>query len=161
MLNLGGLVPESVVDGPGIRFVVFAQGCPHNCPQCFNAALQDYAPGKLVTVQEIVTMLEQYKSHSITFSGGDPFEQVQGFTELAKMCRTKNFSIWSYTGYTYEELLEDKQRRLLLQEIDVLVDGRFVIAQKDISLFYRGSSNQRLIDVQASLSQGSVVLFDQ
>lgn len=156
-LNIGGLIPESVVDGPGIRFVIFAQGCQHNCKGCFNPELQPFQQNRLMTVEEIIAMIKEHNSQGITFSGGDPFEQAEGFTALAQACRKLGLSIWSYTGYTYEELIQKPTKLKLLQELDVLVDGRFVLEQKDITLKYRGSSNQRIIDVQKSLAEGQVI----
>lgn len=158
-LNVGGIVPESVVDGPGIRFVVFAQGCIHNCFGCFNQELQPFQQNKIMTVSEIMTLIVQYESSGITFSGGDPFEQAPGFTELAKQCRQNGLSIWSYTGYTFEELLLKPTKLKLLKELDVLVDGKFVAEQKNIELKFRGSSNQRIIDVQKSLLQDKITVI--
>lgn len=155
-LNVGGIVPESIVDGPGIRFVIFAQGCIHNCPGCFNPELQLFQQNKTMTISEILTLIEQYESTGITFSGGDPFEQALAFATLAKQCRQKGLSIWSYTGYTFEELLLIPDKVKLLMELDVLVDGKFISDQKDIELKFRGSSNQRIIDVQMSLLQKNV-----
>ena len=160
-LNIGGLIPESVVDGPGIRFALFAQGCKHDCPQCFNNELQEFRQTRLLTIDEILNQIQQYQSKGVTFSGGDPFEQAEGFAELAKHCRKRGLSIWCYTGYTYEHLLTDPPKLELLKELDVLVDGPFVLAKKDISLHLRGSSNQRLIDVQASLNNGTIILYHE
>lgn len=158
-LNLGGIIPESVVDGPGIRFVVFAQGCLHNCPGCFNRELQAFTENRIMSVNQVIALIDQYQSRGITFSGGDPFEQVPAFTKLAVQCRKRGLSIWCYTGYTFEQLLKLPEKFPLLEQLDVLVDGPFVQKYKDISLKFRGSSNQRLIDVQASLRQKQVVLL--
>ena len=159
-LNLGGIIAESVVDGPGIRFVVFAQGCLHGCPGCFNQELQAFTENRIMTVNQVMDMIERYQSSGITFSGGDPFEQVDAFTELAVRCREKGLSIWCYTGYTYEHLVNSPDKFRLLEQLDVLVDGRFIQKYKDISLRFRGSSNQRIIDVQASLKSSQIILCE-
>lgn len=152
VLNLGGIVEESVVDGPGIRFVLFAQGCRHNCPACFNQELQVFRENTLYTIPKILEMIDALPHlHGVTFSGGDPFEQATVFGELARACRTRKLNIWAYTGYTFEKLITNPEHRILLQELDVLVDGPFVLKEKDPLLPFRGSRNQRLIDVQASL----------
>jgi len=159
-LNIGGIIPESVVDGPGIRFVIFAQGCHHHCPGCFNQELQSFTANKLMNVEQILDMIDHYHAQGVTFSGGDPFEQVPGFTQLAKACRNRGLSVWCYTGYTYEELISSPDKIPLLQQIDVLVDGRFMLQYKDVSLAFRGSSNQRIIAVQDSLEQGKIILVN-
>lgn len=157
-LMLGGIIKESVVDGPGIRYVVFAQGCVHGCLECFNKELQPFDEGTPFSIEKIIDELNHLPHiKGITLSGGDPFEQVDGFTELACECKKRGLSVWCYTGYTYEQLLNsDKQR--LLEQVDVLVDGPFRREEKDGSLKFRGSRNQRIIDVPLSLATGSVVL---
>lgn len=151
-LNLGGIIKESIVDGPGIRFVLFAQGCRHNCPGCFNQELQAFRKDTIYTVSQVLDMIDALPHlDGITLSGGDPFEQADAFGELAKACRSRRLNIWAYTGYTFEELIADPEYRILLEEIDVLVDGPFLFEEKDPLLPFRGSRNQRIIDVQSSL----------
>ncbi|NLY10262.1 MAG: anaerobic ribonucleoside-triphosphate reductase activating protein [Firmicutes bacterium] len=160
-LNLGGLIEESLVDGPGIRLVIFAQGCKHQCPGCFNEELQAFETNTLMTVEELLTKIDQLPHLSgVTLSGGDPFEQAREFASLAKEIKKRNLSVWAYTGYYYEELEQEPEKRQLLTQIDVLVDGPFEMDKKDITLPYRGSSNQRIIDVQQSLHKGKVILYE-
>lgn len=165
MLRIAGIVKESIVDGPGIRFTVFAQGCKHNCPGCHNPQTHDFSGGTLISID---SLLEQIKKNplldGITLSGGEPFEQAEGFAELARRAKELGLHIMAYTGYTYEEILagcsQNGGRESLLNETDILVDGRFVIEKKNILLRFRGSENQRLIDVKKSKLENKVVLVD-
>lgn len=166
-LRLAGIVKESIVDGPGIRFAVFCQGCPHDCPQCHNPATHDFAGGTEVSVTRIIEAIKANPLiQGVTFSGGEPFCQAEAFLSLAEeICMLDNLDIVIFSGYTYEELREmgDKQPaiRELLSRCDLLVDGRFVQEQKDLSLKFRGSRNQRIIDIKASEKKGEVVLAQE
>ncbi len=158
-LRISGIVPESVVDGEGFRLTVFVQGCSHHCKGCHNPQTWDYDGGRLVDVSDIVSALAgDPLLQGITFSGGEPFDQPEALCELADAARGLGKDIWSWTGYTYEELLRDDKKRALLTKLDVLVDGPFILEERDLSLLFRGSRNQRIIDVQKSLGSGVVCL---
>ena len=155
------IVEDTTVDGPGFRTSVYSSGCPHHCPGCHNPQSWNIDNGHPVEVNEILKVILDDPFADVTFTGGDPMFQPQGFTELAKAIKqhsTKN--IWCYTGYRFEELLNNPAQKTLLEHVDVLVDGRFIEALKDEELLFRGSSNQRIIDVQASLEKGETVLVD-
>lgn len=161
-LRLAGIVKESVVDGPGIRLVVFVQGCPHHCQGCHNPASHDPTGGYEATTEEILSELDKNKLISgLTLSGGEPFNQVTAMIALAIGAKTRNLSVVVYTGYLWEELMtrgtESKEIEQLLNLTDILVDGPFMLDRRDISLAFRGSTNQRLIDVAASLRQKRLV----
>lgn len=160
MLYLAGITEDSIVDGPGIRTTYYAQGCPHHCRGCHNPETWAFAGG---TPMEADTLAEIATSnplcHGVTFSGGEPFSQAEGFLELARLLKEKNFEVASYSGYTFEELLEGTEsQRTLLSCLDVLIDGPFLLEEKSLELNFRGSRNQRVINVPESLRQGKVVL---
>lgn len=159
IIRIAGTVNDSIVDGPGMRFTVFTQGCPHHCPGCHNPQTHDFAGGREVDTDEIVRMLRRNPLlDGITLSGGEPFCQSDACLELSKAAHALKLNVWAYTGYTYEELTAGKPEwQELLQEVDVLVDGRFELAKRSLECRFRGSSNQRLIDVQASLKEGYTV----
>ncbi|SHK05482.1 anaerobic ribonucleoside-triphosphate reductase activating protein [Clostridium cavendishii DSM 21758] len=161
-IRLSGIAYESLVNGPGMRRVFFSQGCRHNCKGCFNVDTHDFNGGELLDMDELILdVKENPMLKGITFSGGDPFEQADKFTYMAKAFKKMNLNIWCYTGYTFEYLREntsDKNKwQELLENIDVLVDGRFVEEQKQEGLRFKGSSNQRIIDVEKSLKEDSVI----
>lgn len=162
-MRLAGIVPESVVDGPGVRFVVFAQGCPHHCHGCHNPQTWDPEGGKEITVKEIIKMLKKKRKEiqGITLSGGEPFIQAEEMASLAREAKKMELDVVVYTGYIYEELLALSLpgRKELLDLADVLVDGPFLIEYKDIALAFRGSSNQRVINLPATQGKGKVVLL--
>lgn len=161
-LRIAGIINESIVDGPGIRLVVFTQGCKHHCPGCHNPHTHPFDGGTLVEVDDI---LKQVKSNplldGITLSGGDPFEQAEALSELAKKVNALGHNVMTYTGYDFEYLLENRSEvkgwDKLLNETDILVDGRFEIDKKSMLLKFRGSKNQRIIDVKKSLASNSIV----
>lgn len=161
-IRLAGLVKESVVDGPGIRMVVFVQGCQHHCPGCHNPATQDPTGGYDSTVAEVIAQLPTNSLVSgVTFSGGEPFLQAGALAEIGRAAKQRGLSIFTYTGFVFEILLEQSKSNAdiaaLLSVTDVLIDGPFLLEQRDISLAYRGSSNQRLLDLPAALRQGKPV----
>jgi anaerobic ribonucleoside-triphosphate reductase activating protein len=157
-MRISGLVNDSIVDGPGFRFAVFAQGCPHHCPGCHNPQTHDFGGGRDMDTAEIIDkFLANPLLDGITLTGGEPFRQSEACLELAKAARGAGLNVWAYSGYTYEEILRDPAMRALLSQVDVLVDGRFVLAERSLSLRFRGSRNQRLIDVPKSLESGTVV----
>lgn len=158
-IRLSGYLPNSLVNGEGLRAVVFAQGCRHNCKGCFNQHTHSMCGGELFDIVALASQINHDIFDGVTFSGGDPFEQALAFKCLAERVLTTN--IWAYTGYTYEELLSGTKHQVeLLRRLKVLVDGKFVEELKDPTLKYRGSSNQRIIDVQKSLKLGEVVLYE-
>ena len=161
LLRIFGTADDSIVDGPGIRFSVFTQGCRHACPGCHNPDAQPFEGGREVTVEELMHLIEANPLLAgITLTGGEPFEQPAPLLELACWARERGLNVWAYSGYCYEELLDavpSALARELLESVDVLVDGRFVEAQKSYELKWRGSANQRIIDVPASLAANKVV----
>ncbi|MDD2955858.1 MAG: anaerobic ribonucleoside-triphosphate reductase activating protein [Oscillospiraceae bacterium] len=159
-IRLAGVVRESIVDGPGIRFVVFVQGCPHHCPGCHNPESHAFDGGYDCELEKILAAIDQNPLLSgVTLSGGEPFCQAKALLPLAKAVKERGLHLISYSGWTFEELLESKDPavRPLLDLCDILVDGRYVEALRDLTLRFRGSSNQRLLDVPASLACGSAV----
>lgn len=159
-IQLMRIVEDTTVDGPGWRSSVYCAGCRHACPGCHNPETWSFSAGESVSVDEIVQRLARTEGN-ITFSGGDPMYQAAAFTELAQRIRQElNRTIWCYTGFRYEEILEDAEMSRMLPYLEVLVDGPFIEAQKSLDLMFRGSRNQRLIDVQKSLEAGSVVEFE-
>jgi len=161
------LTIDSIVDGPGLRAVVWTQGCKHKCSGCHNPNTHDMNGGFEVDTNEIINELKKLKlQRGITLSGGDPFEQPEPLIEIATNSKNFGLDVWAYTGYTFEELTDRKNPNyfsnvMLLQNIDVLVDGRFIESKKDINLKFRGSSNQRIIDVAKTLKNKKVILHSQ
>ena len=153
------LQEDSFVDGPGVRMVLWTQGCPHHCFNCHNPQTWDMEKGTLYPVEDICLQIRESQLQSgLTLSGGEPFLQSEALIEVVKEAKNKNLNIWAYSGFTYEELLADKKKKELLTYVDVLVDGRFVDELRDYRLVFKGSLNQRIIDVQKSLQSGTVVL---
>lgn len=164
-IRLAAILPESLVNGKGIRRVLFAQGCPHNCRGCFSPHTHSYTDGTLVDMDEIIDNIEENPLlRGITFSGGEPWDQAEKFAYIAERVKSFGLNIWCYTGYTLEYILEHKQERRgwteLLHYIDVLVDGKFEEDKKIEGLKFRGSSNQRIIDVKGSLEAMQAVAVD-
>lgn len=198
-IRLYGTAPDSIVDGPGLRFAVFTQGCSHGCPGCHNADSQPACGGTVRSVDDLVAEIAANKlAQGVTISGGEPFEQASACAELAQRVRSRGLSVWTYTGYRYEDLMacatsadatlakpasaspkdiatpascassaslalplvDAVGARALLAATDVLVDGPFVQARHSYSLSWRGSSNQRLIDIPATTTQGHIVLWE-
>lgn len=160
-LRISGIVNDSIVDGPGLRLCVFTQGCPHHCPGCHNPQTHDYKGGRKISIRKIEKdILANPLLTGITFSGGEPFIQAKQLLPLAKFIKEKGLELASYTGFLFEELYNNKVpfARELLNYIDVLIDGKFVLAQRSLNLKFKGSKNQRTIDVQASLKEGKAVL---
>lgn len=161
-LKLSGIIRESIVDGPGMRFVVFCQGCPHRCEGCHNPQTHDFEGGNYCSIERLVEEIKKDPIiKGVTFSGGEPFCQPEAFAELADEVIKLGMNIYAYSGYTYEELIELGRTKPeiteLLKKCDVLVDGRFEAEKRTLSLPFRGSSNQRLIDVKKSLENGYAV----
>lgn len=147
-IRLAGIEEESIVDGPGIRFVIFTQGCPHKCKGCHNPHTHSYKGGMEMDIDEIVERIKKNPLlKGITLSGGEPFEQPEACLELIKEVKKLNLDVFGYTGYKIEEILKDQAKKKLLSEIDTLIDGRFIQEEKNLLLKFRGSENQRIIDV--------------
>ena len=160
-LSILEIVEDTTVDGPGFRTTVYCAGCPNRCPGCHNPQSWDIANGNVMEVADILDVILSDPFADVTFSGGDPMFQPKGFTELAKAVKQQSGkNIWCYTGYLFEDIVKNPLQRALLEQVDVLVDGRYIEALRDEQLRFRGSSNQRIIDVQASLEQGKVVVMD-
>ena len=159
MLNLAGIQTDSIVDGPGIRTTFFCQGCPHHCAGCHNPETWPFEGG---TPMETETMLEVVTSNplcrGVTFSGGEPFAQAAGFAKLARLLKAAGKEVASYSGYTFEQLLcGTPAQKALLAQLDVLIDGPFIRAEKSLETPFRGSKNQRVLDVPKSLAAGEPV----
>ena len=160
MLSILNILEDTTADGPGFRTALYAAGCPNACPGCHNPESWDIRNGRQMSTEEILHKVLADPFADVTFSGGDPMYQPEGFAELAKAIKEKSCkNIWCYTGYTFEQLLRNTRQRKLLQYIDVLVDGRFRQDLRDETLHFRGSSNQRLIDVPASLQAQKAVTY--
>ncbi|HZK25268.1 MAG TPA: anaerobic ribonucleoside-triphosphate reductase activating protein [Oscillospiraceae bacterium] len=166
-LNLAGLHQYSVVDGPGIRTVVFTQGCPHNCSGCHNPHTHNPAEGQCVEISEVAAqILAETNLHGVTFSGGEPFLQARALASLAALLKARSplLHLTVYSGYTYEQLSQQAKKdvgtAMLLAASDLLIDGPYLEKQRDLFLLYRGSGNQRIIDVRASIQAGMLVLSE-
>ena len=162
-IRLAGIVPESIVDGPGYRFAVFVQGCPHGCPGCHNPGTHDVNGGYLSDTQEIIAQMGKNPFvRGVTLSGGEPMLQSAALLEVAKAAKEKGMSVWCYTGFTLEALLKENRpdRMALLEAVDVLVDGPYLAHERSIDLLYCGSKNQRLIDMNKTRMTGETTLFE-
>ena len=160
------LQTDSIVDGPGLRAVLWTQGCSHHCKGCQNPQTWDFEGGGLVPVEMVIDAIDELEYHTgLTFSGGDPMFQVEACNQIADFAIKKGLNIWVYTGFTFEELMKMSIKKPIYKEflskIDVLVDGRFILEERDLSLLFRGSRNQRLIDVKQTLKTGNIILFDE
>jgi anaerobic ribonucleoside-triphosphate reductase activating protein len=154
---------DSIVDGEGIRTVIWTQGCPHNCVGCHNKETHSFSEGHLVDVEDVKNQLDELECQDgITLSGGDPLCQIDAVLAIAQYAKSKNLNIWCYTGYTYDQILKMGQSNnnylQFLNNIDVLIDGKFDIAKKSLNLKFKGSSNQRIIDVPKSILRNRVCL---
>ena len=154
------LQEDSIVDGLGIRTVIWTQGCSHNCPSCHNPSTHDFSGGEEVELDDVIYRLENLVGQDgVTFSGGDPMFQPKQCAVLARKVHDLNMNVWAYTGFTYEQLLNSKNKDILdyLNNIDVLIDGKFDISKKSMDIRFRGSTNQRVIDVKKSLNQNKII----
>ncbi len=161
-LRIAGTVTDSVVDGDGYRYTIFTQGCPHHCPGCQNPATWDPAGGKEIDAMQLLPEIQQNPLLSgVTFSGGEPFAQPAPLAELAREIHARQLTVWCYTGYTLEALwdMHDPDVDALLAETDVLVDGPFLLAERDLTLRFRGSRNQRVIDLARTRETGEICLL--
>ena len=160
MLELSGIVSDSIVDGPGIRTAIFSQGCPHHCPGCHNPETWEFGCGTQIPAEAVVEIVQSNPlCRGVTFSGGEPFAQAAAFAELARLLKAKGYEVASYTGYTFEQLLNGTPaQRELLETIDILIDGPFLLAEKSLEIAFRGSRNQRILDIPKSLAAGKAVI---
>jgi anaerobic ribonucleoside-triphosphate reductase activating protein len=159
-MRIAGLVQDSIVDGPGLRFTVFTQGCPHRCEGCHNPETHDPGGGKEIPVDEVIKQMRSNPlTDGVTLSGGEPFFQPADCAKIAEAAKKDGLNVWTYTGYTFEQLfnLSDPEIKRLLSLTDVLVDGPFILSERSLSIKWRGSRNQRLIDAQKSLEAGYAV----
>ena len=158
-LRLAGIARESIVDGPGIRVVIFCQGCLRHCEGCHNPGTWDMEAGFFVPIDEVVDVIRTNPlRHGVTYSGGEPFLQSEELYRLSQ--RLKGYELAAYTGFTFEELLKDGtlEQKKLLSVLDVLIDGPFVLAERSLDLSFRGSRNQRILNVPESLKAGRAIL---
>ena len=156
------LQKDSIIDGEGIRTVIWFQGCGHKCLGCHNPETHEFNAGTVYDTEDIKKEMKSLKyQKGITLSGGDPFYQAVGAKELAVYAHELGLNVWAYTGFNFEEILKenDPDKVELLKNIDVLVDGRFILAKKSLNCRFRGSTNQRVIDVKKSLDSNGVVLY--
>ena len=161
-IRLAGINEGSLVDGTGLRYTLFCQGCSHNCEDCFNKSTHDYNGGELIKISTIADNIR--KNHlisGVTFSGGECFDQAEHCSDIIDALADMNLNYWAYTGYIFEDIVWDHKMMPFLTRLDVLVDGKFEKDKKDKSLVYCGSSNQRVIDVQKSLRTGEVELWQE
>ena len=161
-IRLAGMEPESIVDGPGYRFAVFAQGCPHGCPGCHNPQTHDFDGGTIKDTDEIIPLLGKNPLvRGVTLSGGEPMMQAAAMAEIAQAARDKGLGVWCYTGFTLEALQRENRhdRMALLEAVDVLVDGPYLAHERSLDLLYCGSKNQRLIDMNRTRETGEICLF--
>jgi anaerobic ribonucleoside-triphosphate reductase activating protein len=162
-IKASGIINESIVDGPGIRMVIFAQGCKHKCRGCHNQHTHSFDGGELVEIYKIIGNIKKNTLlDGVTLSGGEPFEQAENFAVLAQEVKKMGLNVITYTGYTYERLIEYSSERKgyidLLNNTDMLVDGPFILEEKNLLLKFRGSNNQRIIDVPNSIKNKKVEL---
>ena len=154
-MRIAGIVNDSIVDGPGLRLAIFAQGCPHHCPGCHNPESHDFAGGSdMDTVKIIARMDANPLLDGITLTGGEPFEQPDACRILADAAHARGLNVWAYSGYTFEQLCAVPEKRRLLEACDVLVDGPFLLAERSLDLRFRGSKNQRVLKVAELLAGG-------
>lgn len=161
-IRISGIIAESIVDGPGFRFVIFTQGCPHHCIGCHNPQTHSFDGGKIVKTEELISKaLSNPMLQGITISGGEPFMQPIPVLEIVKSVKEAGKDVFIYSGFTYEELLEKNEDvKNLLYNCDYLVDGKFILDKKSLSLLFRGSSNQRIIDIKKTKELGTIVEFN-
>jgi len=162
-LKISSYIQDSIVDGQGLRFALFTQGCPHHCAGCHNPGTHDPDGGfEAATADVISAMLSNPLTDGLTLSGGEPFAQAADCAEIAAAAKNAGLNVWAYSGWTFGEILGGAAPHgaELLRLCDVLVDGRFELSERSLSLKWRGSANQRLVDVQKSLASGEVVLWE-
>ena len=161
-LRVAGVIEESIVDGPGIRFVLFLQGCRLRCPGCQNPQTWDFDGGTLVPSDEVLARIrENPLVHGVTFSGGEPFEQAEALLPLAKELKAQGYHLMAFSGFTLEQLVQKPECQALLEQLDLLVDGPFIEAQKSLDLRFRGSRNQRILNMPSTRENGWNAVLDK
>ena len=163
-IRIAGIIRESIVDGPGIRFVIFCQGCPHGCPGCHNPESHDFNGGYDCSTDRILEEIDKNPLlKGVTFSGGEPMCKAKEFSYLAEEIKKRGLDLVVFTGYTYEKLIEenDPDRMKLLEFTDLLIDGPYLKDQRDLTLRFRGSRNQRIIDISKTEKKGEPVLEEE
>lgn len=166
-MRLSGITPESLVDGPGLRYVLFTQGCTHHCPGCHNPESWDTDSGKEFTVTQIIRLLKQQKNiiKGISFSGGEPYLQACELAQVAMAARQTGMDVVTYTGFTYEQLMElgnnNEDITAFTDASDILIDGKYIHELKTTTLPFRGSSNQRIINLVETRKKGRIVLWKE
>jgi len=159
-MRISETIHDSIVDGPGLRYVIFTQGCPHACPGCHNPGTHDSLGGREISVEELIRdMLSNPLTDGLTLTGGEPFAQAADCAKIARAAQEAGLNVWCYSGWTWEELQKMPEAQALLEEIDVLVDGPFWAEEKSLRLKWRGSENQRVIDLKASMESGKIQLL--
>ena len=154
-MRIAGIVNDSIVDGPGLRLAIFAQGCPHHCPGCHNPESHDFAGGSDMDTEKIIARMDANPLlDGITLTGGEPFEQPEACRILADAAHARGLNVWAYSGYTFEQLCAVPEKRRLLEACDVLVDGPFLLEERSLDLRFRGSKNQRVLKVAELLTGG-------
>ncbi len=158
-IRMAGITRDSIVDGPGIRTTFYVQGCPHHCPGCHNPETWPFEGGTWKTPEELFAVVKENPlCRGVTFSGGEPFAQAEALLPLARMLKSAGYELASYTGFLYEQLAGGTEaQRALLEQVDVLIDGPFLLAERSLELNFRGSRNQRVLNVRESLRQGRAV----
>ena len=161
-LRVAGVIEESIVDGPGIRFVLFLQGCRLHCPGCQNPQTWDFDGGTLVPASEVLGRIKANPLvRGVTFSGGEPFEQAAAVLPLAEELKAQGYHLMAFTGYTLEQLAQKPECRAFLEKLDLLVDGPYIEAQKSLDLRFRGSKNQRILNIPATRENGWQAVLDE
>ena len=161
-IRLAGVVNDSIVDGPGFRYTIFTQGCPHHCPECHNPETHDVCGGRLTDTEEISAQMGKNPLvRGVTLTGGEPMLQPSALLEVANAAKERGMNVWCYTGFTLEALLKENraERMALLDAVDVLVDGPYIAHERSLDLLYCGSKNQRLIDMNKTREAGEICLF--
>lgn len=159
-LSILNIIHDTTVDGPGFRTAIYGAGCIHQCQGCHNPQSWDMANSTFYDIDTLLEIIREDDFANVTFSGGDPFMQIDGFTKLARLIKKETAkNIWCYTGFLYEQIVRSDKLSQILPYIDVLVDGKYVAALRDEDLQFRGSSNQRIINVPKSLNQNNIILW--
>lgn len=168
-IRIAGITEESIVDGPGLRLVIFTQGCPHQCPGCHNPATHDVTGGYTIEIEGLFNHIEKTAARNkllrgVTFSGGEPFLQAGPLARLAKRLKALGLDIVTYSGFTFEQLtamaVKHKSIGQLIRHTDLLVDGLYRETERDLGLAFRGSRNQRLVDIPATLAAKKVIFWE-
>lgn len=163
-MNYAQMRKFDIANGPGVRATLFVSGCTHDCLNCFNEPYQSFDYGNAwdeEALEKFMSYVMDPNVKGVTILGGEPMQQDEALLKLVKRIKAEtDKTIWIYSGYTYEVILQNEHRRAILSECDVLVDGPFIEALKNLNLRFRGSSNQRIIDIQASLKAGEVILYE-